>query len=796
MRRHRGGWFWGVLGLCGFLGGYLLLFGARHSGDLIPLLKREGVREQAQSWLRQAGVLERIQDLDERFWSIRLRQGTLPGQGRWYWEVRRLEEGREEARQEWMLDWADGGYPLRFSVGSQGGAGDAMSRGDAQRLGQQLAGQEASLMEMGALNLPKRGQDDAPGGKVYTLRYRLPGGQVRMAVGGWRLLSWDWGPPRGASSAGEPPPVPSPETRGGVWQGFMPLVGALPVLASLLVGLVGYLKRGEVDWGPVLTFGALAMILALGAGVLRYWPSWLDVLYSGSIGAFLMGVLAVVVAIPVGGELRSQAPERLAVLDQMLLGRWHIRELGLALGQALFLAGITALWVVFVSLWLAPLAGGELRVQAGWFWDQMNLRDWLGMGTSDILLRCLFFLPIWLVWWPHMLRRRWLPHHPGWAAVFWGMGALALLPLPWFSWERATGLEMEVLLWLPLVALWFLFVVRIDPVGLGVGGVLAYAFLQGWMGLVIPGEGPGYWGKVLLLVLLLLLLASWYLGRYGSRVAELGRYRPGYIHRIAEAERVSRELEIARQVQLDFLPFGIPQVPGLDVAALCVPAQEVGGDLYDVWVDDAGTGVTFWVGDVSGKGVSAAFYMTMLKGILHTLRHVGLMDPDALLRNSNHLVWRTSPPRVFVTSLVVRFLPERNVLEVGNGGHNPLLLVAPGGEATWVRPTARALGLRPDVGRAGSDLKREMPWREGLVAVLYTDGITEAMNPDGEVFGEERLLEAVRRVQELSAHEILEAVRAAVTSFARGSAQGDDQTLIVVKGVGSVDPCEGGGACS
>ncbi|MCL4811946.1 MAG: SpoIIE family protein phosphatase, partial [Vicinamibacteraceae bacterium] len=209
---------------------------------------------------------------------------------------------------------------------------------------------------------------------------------------------------------------------------------------------------------------------------------------------------------------------------------------------------------------------------------------------------------------------------------------------------------------------------------------------------------------------------------------------------LARQERLRHELEIARRIQMASLPQFTPRVVGLDVAGVSMPAFEVGGDYFD-YLDGSPSRFTVMVGDVSGKGTSAALYMSKLQGIVRSLHGFGL-GPRELFVRTNDLIGHDLDRRAFVTALGAFFDLERHRLVLARAGHLPLLRLNAGtGEIDRFLP--RGLGLGLTMGEAfDRELEElEIGYAPGDVFLFITDGITECQSPAREEFGEERVIE-------------------------------------------------------
>ena len=255
---------------------------------------------------------------------------------------------------------------------------------------------------------------------------------------------------------------------------------------------------------------------------------------------------------------------------------------------------------------------------------------------------------------------------------------------------------------------------------------------------------------------------------------------PAFGRHISERQRLQHELEIARRVQMSFLPRESPRVGGIDLASRCLPAQEVGGDYYD-FLYGGGEQVGIVVGDVSGKGTQAAFYMTLAKGFLKALtERVG--RPLTVVQEMNKLFYANVERGAFISLIYGVLDLSTKTLTVARAGHNPLLIKRADASVTeTVNSGGLALGLeRGDVfARAMEEVT--IPLHPGDVVVFYTDGFSEAVNRQGEEFGLERLRQAIEGLSHLPAQGILDGAFDAVKAYIGKAPQRDDMTMVVVK---------------
>jgi hypothetical protein len=255
---------------------------------------------------------------------------------------------------------------------------------------------------------------------------------------------------------------------------------------------------------------------------------------------------------------------------------------------------------------------------------------------------------------------------------------------------------------------------------------------------------------------------------------------PPRVSAMLERARREQELGIAHRVQSGLLPTDDPEVEGFDVAGVCRPANEVGGDYFDYFkLPDGRFGIA--VGDVSGKGVPAAFFMTMTKGFMEVAA-TEAREPEGVLSQANGHLRDTLAKGTFVTMAYAILDPESSVVTFARAGHNPPILAGTSGPAELVAPPGTALGAAPPGVFDRILAARRLELRRGDVLVFYTDGVTEAMNPTHQEFGEERLLAAIERHRDgLSARALVGKVLEDVAEFSQGASQHDDITLVVIK---------------
>lgn len=244
-----------------------------------------------------------------------------------------------------------------------------------------------------------------------------------------------------------------------------------------------------------------------------------------------------------------------------------------------------------------------------------------------------------------------------------------------------------------------------------------------------------------------------------------------------EKERLYREMLVAQEMQKRLLPQHVPAAATIDLDAISTPAFEVGGDYYDFMeLGDGRIGIA--VGDVSGKGVSAAFYMSEMKGIFQALGRI-CSSPKEFMVKANEALADSIDKHSFVSLIYAILDPRSGRLTIARAGHCPMLHIS-GQTVVYVRPNGLGMGLSRGPTFDDAIEEEVIDLSAGDVCVLYTDGVTEARCGDDE-FGYERLMAAAQNAREKSAAGIKEEILETVSRFTDHRANDDDLTLVVLK---------------
>lgn len=245
-----------------------------------------------------------------------------------------------------------------------------------------------------------------------------------------------------------------------------------------------------------------------------------------------------------------------------------------------------------------------------------------------------------------------------------------------------------------------------------------------------------------------------------------------------EKERMEKELDVAREIQYKLIPQNIPQTENLEIAAMFIPAFEVGGDYYDFFDFDNGN-IGFTIADVSGKGISAAFIMAEIRGIIESYSKI-LSSPREILDKVNHTLKRTLDKKSFVTAAYGIINPVNGNLKIVRAGHCPIVSVRQN-KIEILKPKGIGLGLSYNGLFKESLEEIELNLEKDDLLILFTDGILEAKNLQFDDFGIEAVEKIVQQHLHLSASEIANIIFKEVMLFSENCVQHDDMTLMVLK---------------
>lgn len=244
-------------------------------------------------------------------------------------------------------------------------------------------------------------------------------------------------------------------------------------------------------------------------------------------------------------------------------------------------------------------------------------------------------------------------------------------------------------------------------------------------------------------------------------------------------EGILHELNVASEIQQSILPRNFINDDKIDMFAKMTAAKEIGGDFYDFfWLDPEKTKLAFVIADVSGKGVPAALFMTVSRTLIRAHAYNANNSPGSCLTKVNTILHRDNTNMMFVTTFYAVLDVTTGKVDFCNAGHNHPFVIRKGGGIEPLKKThGMALGVMDEI-----DYKEDqVTLSEGDALFLYTDGVTEAEQKDGSLFGEARLSEKLQQYQNLAASELINTLKQDITDFAQGWPQSDDITMLALR---------------
>jgi len=239
--------------------------------------------------------------------------------------------------------------------------------------------------------------------------------------------------------------------------------------------------------------------------------------------------------------------------------------------------------------------------------------------------------------------------------------------------------------------------------------------------------------------------------------------------------RLQEEMRLANNIQVNLLPKSNPQIPGYQIAGKSIPAKDVGGDYYD-FIPVENENMAFCLGDISGKGIPAALLMANLQA---SLRGQTLMDIPCknCVAFTNNLLYNSTDINKFATLFYGILNSSQHKITFCNAGHNEPILISSNGNIERLKDGGMIVGVMPEM----TYEEKTIEFPEDTVLIIFSDGITEAMNSDEEEFGEERLINLIKGNKHLPSSELINLIIDTVNHHAGVAEQMDDMTLIVIK---------------
>lgn len=525
-----------------------------------------------------------------------------------------------------------------------------------------------------------------------------------------------------------------------VFAGFM-----VPVITSLAILKNVFINEGQLIGELLSHLFAFGLVGAIS-----------------SVGFFLLTAVS-------DSITRQYWPEKVITWDSIRQGMLKNKPIGRAILRGVSISGILiGLYILMARLVPNAFLSGKVV-----FISQVFIFSPLASLLLNLVISVLFVASTYLVIANQFYGRwnkKWLiPIVTGFASLVLNISVVQVLPMGVnFIFSFIVGFILG------------LFYIRYDFITLTLGYFIFLNFIATAQGWGLPNSPDFNVFLFTALIICGLLAFGIYFVVSGPEQDELTNYVPEYLEKAAQEQRVSQELKIARDIQVVFFPNKIPETKDYDIAAKCEPAFETGGDFYElIKLDKNKIGVA--IGDVSGKGIRAAFYMTFIKGVFQSLAKV-LSSPKELMIQVNTLFRKNATKGTFITSIYGILDSEKQCFTYIRAGHNKVLYCSvKDAEAVYHESDGLALGMADDLLFERETHQYKLPLSKGDIIVLYTDGIVEAKNSKNHYYGDTRLLELVESNRNKSAEELLNLILSDVKTFFGLSDANDDMTLIVIK---------------
>ena len=545
------------------------------------------------------------------------------------------------------------------------------------------------------------------------------------------------------------------------------------VIASMIFFAFRRFRSFEIGFRQATVIGIIAAVVM----VVEILLSMKDDADWGLVIAILLGplfvggalVLVWAVSESVGREVWR---EKFVSLDLLSNGHIFHSRVGISIVQG-FALGASAAAVYFVCL---EIAGNFVNIQ--WVLASDGIRHEFDVAlpwayvVGHSVYTSAFFFALFILFAVSYLRR-WIA-----SPVFLLLTASFALSLVRQGDLFPLAVSIPIQTIVAFVFVWSFY--RYDALSSFLGLVIFSVIQSGGTLLVTGHPAYGRAGIEMLVFFAVLFVGAIAVQFRKNEISDFDSITPAFVRHITERQRLQQELEIARQVQMSFLPKENPRVPGLDIDSRCVPALEVGGDYYD-FIRFSPKRLAVAIGDVSGKGTQAAFYMTLAKGFLRALSDPG-GSVSKVLTQINKLFYDNVERGAFISMVYGVFDLSAKTLRMTRAGHNPVLVWShKKSKLDVIQPNGLALGLEDGRKFAKTIQEVRIPFGKGDMFVFYTDGFTEAMSKSGEEYGEERFMESVKAYAGKSASEMVTGLLKDVAVFIGKAEQHDDMTIVVVR---------------
>lgn len=533
---------------------------------------------------------------------------------------------------------------------------------------------------------------------------------------------------------------------------------------AITVGVIGwFLASLQILMGVLYPFPTLDQFTT----VLFYFKILVIPLFIGLLGAFLMFFLFGT------GEsiVRTVLPSKIETFSMAIRGYFHNRIMGRVMirsvSLAMILSGLFTVVIYFLPhIHLYSTDSGSVFLSDKVLLPFISIlfsKTYFALLTGFIVILGMSSYAY------HFVPKSWSIYATG--AIFGAL--LSIVPI---SASFSVSLMLGGLIGFTLAFIYW----RFDFLTTITSGMLFFLLFESTSGWLIAGS-PDILSSILVFLFITSLLVLGFWGISSKNTGEnIPKYVPRYVVELTQRERMERELEIARSVQTSFLPRKNPILKNFEISGICHSALEVGGDYYDfVDLGDGKLGIA--IADVSGKGIQAAFYMTLLKGFLQSLCHQ-IDSPANLLCHINKLFYQNSERGTFISMIYGILDSRKQTFTFARAGHNPLVYKSSSqNKAKIYTPSGLALGMIGDGFFNEHITDATIQLMEGDVITLYTDGYSEAMNSSKDQFGDDELVEAIEQNSSGTPEQIIRNITDNVHHFVNGARQHDDMTIVVLK---------------
>jgi hypothetical protein len=575
-----------------------------------------------------------------------------------------------------------------------------------------------------------------------------------------------------------------PEGGSSLLEELPPIVAGMMVLvifAWLLILFFIRLRLRLIDIKPSLLFAVLGGMI-IPVFVLVGWlyersfsvnelglPDVLGLVVQMGVLAAISSFAFFMVSALADSITRQYMSEKIRTLDLIRIGHIFNRPIGLGIVRGMSFAFIIAACFVFLVMFIPGL---QINTQT-------QILSWPGFLTPFTDAATYFLISFVFTHLAFMIVMGQIRAYTENRAIIL-LVITALSSFLWAGFSNYAPPEYKLLLNAAFGLVFASIYLRWDFITVFVAHFVLYYTLQtapAWLVSGSPDMGSFYF----YLLTLFVLAALGYIGIYkGKSIKELPSYVPEYIEELAQEERIKQELQIARKVQQSFLPIKMPEIYGVDVAAVCKPAYETGGDYYDFLpIDENRTAII--IGDVSGKGIQAAFYMTFIKGVFHAFCSE-YDSPDEVLNRTNKIFMQNAVKGNFITIVYGILDCEKGTFTFSRAGHNPVMHYKKSdNKVHMLQPSGVGIGMTDNTTFSKYLKSDTISFGRGDVIMLFTDGIVEALSKKRTYYGDDRLINLLQGSSDLTADEILNNILSDVEEFCMGERQHDDMTLVVLK---------------